>query len=75
MRKTKRNLLEEAEKNVSLAYDILRVHEKQWEEMWQSAANPFAAYEEHKKQKPHRVALINALLEAKDTYNKLRERA
>ena len=73
MKKTKRNLLEEAEKNVSLTYDILRVHEKQWELMWQSAANPFIAYEEHKKQKPYRVTLINAWLQAKDTYNKLRD--
>jgi hypothetical protein len=67
------NLLEEAEKNLSLAYDILRVHEKQWEDMWNSAPNPFAAYEEHKKQTPHRVALLSAWLEAKDTYNKLRD--
>jgi hypothetical protein len=73
MKKTKRNLLEEAEKNLSLAYDILRVHEKQWQAMWDLAANPFEAYEEYKKQKPYRVALINAWLEAKDTYNELRD--
>lgn len=73
MKKTKRNLLEEAEKNLSLAHDTLRVHEKQWEEIWRSAINPFEAYKEHQKQKPRRVALINAWLEAKDTYNKLRD--
>jgi len=73
MKKTKRDLLEEAEKNASLAHDILRVHEKQWEEMWQSAANPFVAFVEYQKNKPQRVALINAWLQAKDAYNKLRD--
>jgi len=73
VKKTKINLLEEAEKSASLAQEILRVHEKQWEATWQSAVNPFEAYKEHQKQKPQRVALINAWLEAKDTYNKLRD--
>lgn len=73
MKKTKMNLLEEAEKNASLTQEILRVHEKQLDEMWRSAVNPFEAYKEYQKQKPHRVALINAWLEAKDTYNKLRD--
>lgn len=73
MKKTKRDLLEEAEKNAHLAYDILRVHEKQWDEMWQAAANPFVAFVEYQKHKPQRVALINAWLQAKDTYNKLRD--
>jgi hypothetical protein len=41
--------------------------------MWDLAANPFEAYEEYKKQTPYRVALINAWLEAKDTYNELRD--
>jgi hypothetical protein len=73
VKKTKINLLEEAEKSASLAQEILRVHEKQWEESWQSAANPFEAYKEYQKQTPHRVALINAWLKAKDTYSKLRD--
>lgn len=73
MKKTKMNLLEEAEKNASLAHDILRVHEKQWEAMWQAAPNPFVAFVEHQKRKPHRVALINTWLEAKNTYDKLRD--
>lgn len=73
MKKTKRDLLEEAEKNAHLAYDILRVHEKQWQAEWDSAANPFIAYEEHKKLTERRTELINAWLEAKDTYNKLRD--
>ena len=73
MKKTKMNLLEEAEKNASLTQEMLRFHEKQWEEMWQAAPNPFVAFVEHQKRKPHRVALINAWLEAKNTYNKLRD--
>lgn len=73
MKKSKRALLDEAEKALSDAYRLMRIHEKIWEEQWAAAANPFIAFEEHKKNTPQRVALVSAWLKAKDTYNNLRD--
>lgn len=73
MKVTKKELSEKAEKNLTDAYNLLRVHEKIWQEEWEAAANPFIAWEGYKKTQPKRQALTRAWLKAKETYNKLRD--
>ena len=73
MKKSRHELKEEAEKKLSEAYNLLRVHEKIWQEQWEAAANPFVAIKEHRENTPQRVVLVNAWLQARDTYNKLRD--
>ena len=68
---TKRELLEEAEKKLTEAYNLLRVHEKVWQDEWDAAANPFVAWEGYKKQQPQRQTLVRAWLDAKNTHNNL----
>ena len=73
MKKTKKALLEEAEKALSDAYRLLRIHEDIWDQQWAAAPSPFIALKEHKKNTPQRVVLVNAWLQARDTYNNLRD--
>lgn len=69
---TKRELLEVTAANLKMAAELLKVHEKKWQEQWDAAANPFLAWDQHKKNKPNRLKIINQWLQARREYDDAR---
>lgn len=69
---TRKELLEVTASNLKLATELLKVHEKKWQEAWDAAPNPFIAWERHKKNKPNRLKIINQWLQARREYDDAR---
>jgi len=44
----------------------MRLHEKQWQEKWDAARNPFEALAQHKKDKRQRLSVLYPYLAARD---------
>jgi hypothetical protein len=65
---TRKQLLDVTASNLKMAADLLRVHEVKWKEAWNAAPNPFLAFEQHMKNKPARVKIINQWLKARKEY-------
>lgn len=72
--KTKKQALEEAHNKYIAALTNLRIHEAKWKAAWDAAKDPFRAWEQHKKSRPQRDAVVKEWLDAKDFYLKLKER-
>lgn len=69
---SRKELLEVTASNLKMAAELLRVYEKKWEEDWESAPNPFAAWDQHQHNKPARVKIINQWLKARKEYDEAR---
>lgn len=69
---TRKELLEVTAANLKMAAELLKVHEKKWQEAWDAAANPFKAWEQHCKNKPNRLKIINQWLQARREYDDAR---
>jgi hypothetical protein len=50
--------------NLKMAAELLRVHEKKWQEDWDAAPNPWAALKKYKEQ-PNRSKIIQQWLQAR----------
>lgn len=72
--KTKKQALEEAHNEYMAALTNLRVHEAKWKAAWDAAKDPFRAWEQHKKKKPERIAVIQKWIKARDFYNNLKDK-
>jgi len=69
---SRKELLEVTASNLKLASELLKVHEKKWQEAWDAAPNPFIAWDQHKKNKPNRLKIINQWLQARKEYDDAR---
>lgn len=69
---TRKERLEVTAANLKMAAELLKVYEKKWKEEWDAAPNPFLAWEQHKKNKPNRLKIINQWLNARKEYDDAR---
>jgi len=70
---TRREMQNVTASNLKMAADLLRVHEKIWQDEWDAAANPFLAWDQYRKNKPKRVKIVNQWLQARKEYENARD--
>lgn len=69
---SRKQLLDVTYSNLKMSADLLRVHELKWKEAWDAAPNPFLALEQHMKNNPARIKIINQWLKARKEYDDAR---
>jgi hypothetical protein len=69
---SRKELLEVTAANLKMAGELLRVHEKRWQEDWDAAPNPWAALKQYKAQ-PNRSKIIQQWLHARREHDDARK--
>ena len=71
---SKKEIREKAEQEYRYWLAMLQAHQSLWNAKWESALNPFVAWEQYKADRPARQKIMGPYLEAKEKHFAVRDR-
>ena len=71
---SKKEIREKAEQEYRYWLAMLQAHQHLWNAKWESAPNPFVAWQQYKADRPVRQKILGPYLKAKDLQLSVRER-